>query len=63
MKTFLLINLLAFIVVVLYGSFLFLKAASTRVAYVKIGKKSEFDGKVKERLKDVWTIVFGQTKL
>ena len=63
MQTFFLINLLAFIVVVLYGLFLFLKAASTRVAYMKIGKKSEFDGKVKERLKDVWTIVFGQTKL
>src|SRR5699024_3658092 len=63
MQTFFLINLLAFIVVVLYGLFLFLKAASTRVAYMKIGNKSEFDGKVKERLKDVWTIVFGQTKL
>lgn len=26
-------------------------------------KKSEFDGQIKERLQDVWTIVFGQTKL
>src|SRR5699024_11778986 len=43
--------------------YLFLKAASTRVAYMKIGKKSEFDGKIKERLADVWTIVFGQSKL
>src|SRR5699024_5625535 len=63
MQTFFLINLLAFIVVVLYGLFLFLKAASTRVAYIKVGKKSEFDGKIKERLRDVWMIVFGQTKL
>ena len=63
MSTFLTINLIAFIVVVLYGLFLFLKAVSTRLAYMKLGKKSEFDGKVKERLQDVWTIVFGQSKL
>lgn len=63
MKTFLLINLLAFIVIVLYGLYLFFKAVSTRISYMKMGEKSEFDGQIKERLQDVWTIVFGQTKL
>lgn len=57
------INLFAFIAVTLYGLFLFAKAVSTRVAYIKLGKKTEFDLALKERLKDIWVIVFGQSKL
>ena len=33
------------------------------VAYIKLGKKTEFDLALKERLRDVWVIVFGQSKL
>ena len=63
MNTFLIINLIAFIAVTAYGIFLFAKAVSTRVAYMKLGKKSEFDKAVKDGLRDVLVIVFGQTKL
>ncbi len=63
MDTFLLINLIAFIAVTAYGLFLFAKAVSTRVAYMKLGKKSEFDLALKERMRDIGVIVFGQSKL
>lgn len=63
MDTFLLINLIAFIVVVAYGVFLFAKAVLTRITYMKLGKKTEFDLALKERLRKVWQIVFGQSKL
>ncbi|MFC0299580.1 (Fe-S)-binding protein [Virgibacillus soli] len=63
MKTFLLINLLAFIAVASYGFYLFAKVVATRVAYIRLGQKSEFDGQIKERLKKIVTIVFGQSKL
>ena len=63
MDTFLLINLIAFIAVTVYGIFLFAKAVATRVAYMKLGKETEFDMALKERLRDVWHIVFGQKKL
>ncbi len=63
MDTFLLINWIAFIAVTAYGIFLFAKAVATRIAFIKLGKKSEFDLALKERLRDVWVIVFGQSKL
>src|SRR5690625_752302 len=63
MDTFLMVNLLAFIAVTAYGIFLFAKVVSTRVAYIKLGKKSEFDLALKDRLKDILVIVFGQSKL
>mgnify|MGYP001245876438 CR=1 FL=1 len=63
MNTFLAINLIAFIAVTAYGIFLFAKAVSTRVAFIKLGKKTEYDKAVKESLRDVWVMVFGQTKL
>lgn len=63
MDTFLLINWIAFIAVTAYGIFLFAKAVATRVAFIKLGKKTEFDLALKERLRDVWVIVFGQSKL
>ncbi|HLR75265.1 MAG TPA: (Fe-S)-binding protein [Virgibacillus sp.] len=63
MDTFLIINMIAFTVVTIYGIYLFAKAVATRVAYIKIGKKSDYDVAMKERLHRVWTIVFGQTKL
>lgn len=63
MSTFLAINLIAFIAVTAYGIFLFAKAVSTRITFMKMGKKSEFDKAVKDGLRDVWIMVFGQTKL
>lgn len=63
MKTFLTINLIAFLAVTAYGLFLFAKAVGTRIAFIKLGKKSEFDKAIKDRLHDVWVMVFGQTKL
>src|SRR5690625_7066854 len=62
-NTFLTINLIAFIAITLYGVFLFAKAGATRVAYMRLGKATEFDLALKERLRDVWHIVFGQSKL
>lgn len=63
MDTFLLINLVAFIAVVIYGLYLFARVIATRVAYIKLGKKSEFDGEIKLRLQRIGKIVFGQSKL
>ena len=63
MDTFLLVNLLAFIVIAFYAIYLFVKVIATRVSYIKLGKKSEFDGEIKERLHRIWVIVFGQSKL
>src|SRR5690625_5194569 len=63
MNTLLWINLLAFIIVVFYGLYLFLKAVSTRYAYIKLGKKEEFDLALKERINDIIVIVLGQSKL
>lgn len=63
MDTFLLINLLAFLAVAIYGLYLFVRVVATRIAYIRLGKKSKFDGEIKERLQKVWTMVFGQSKL
>ncbi|WP_099159366.1 heterodisulfide reductase-related iron-sulfur binding cluster [Virgibacillus ndiopensis] len=63
MKTFILINTLLFIAIVIYGLYLFARVIATRVAYINLGKKSEFDGEIKARLKKIGTIVFGQSKL
>jgi len=63
MNTFLWMNILAFIVIAFYAIYLFAKVVATRVSYIKLGKRSEFDGEIKERLHRVWVIVFGQSKL
>src|SRR5699024_916733 len=63
MNIFLIINLIAFIAVVAYGFYLFLKAVMTRVAYMKLGKAAEFDLAVKDGVRDVIVMVFGQVKL
>ncbi|MFD2129997.1 heterodisulfide reductase-related iron-sulfur binding cluster [Pseudogracilibacillus auburnensis] len=63
MNTFLMINLITFIIVTFYGLFLFGKAVATRITYMKLGKKSEFDLALNKRLRDIWFIVFGQSKL
>lgn len=63
MSTFLWINFIAFVAVVIYGVYLFAKVIATRLAYMKLGEKSKFDGEIKERLRKVGMIVFGQSKL
>src|SRR5699024_8059987 len=55
--------LLAFIAVTVYGIYLFARVVATRVSYIKLGKKSEFDRDIKEQIQRVITIVFGQSKL
>lgn len=57
------VNLVAFLLVTAYGLSLFFYLVKTRVEYIKLGKKQEFDNNVKERLNKIWVLVFGQKKL
>ncbi|MFD3446715.1 (Fe-S)-binding protein [Microbacteriaceae bacterium 4G12] len=63
MNSWLLLNWLAFLAVVAYGAYLFIYLIQTRIAYIKLGKKVEFDNRVKERWERVKVNVFGQKKL
>ncbi|WP_047980912.1 (Fe-S)-binding protein [Ornithinibacillus contaminans] len=58
-----LVNTLLFIGITLYAFYLFARVIATRVAYIRLGKKSEFDGDIKERINRIIKIVFGQSKL
>ena len=44
------VNLIAFLLVTAYAVGLFVYLIKTRIAYIKLGKKVEFDNRVKERL-------------
>ncbi|MCR2821342.1 4Fe-4S dicluster domain-containing protein [Lederbergia panacisoli] len=57
------INWLAFLLVTAYAISLFVYVVRTRITYIKLGKKAEFDNNVKVRLSNIWTNVFGQKKL
>lgn len=57
------VNLIAFLLVTAYAVSLFVYLIRTRMAYIKLGKKMEFDNRLKERLEKVWVNVFGQKKL
>lgn len=63
METFLIINMIAFIAITIYALYLFTNLIRTRIAYIKLGKETEFDWAIKDRLKSILTIVFGQSKL
>lgn len=63
MNILLLINLLAFIAITVYALYLFARIIATRVAYLKLGKKSTYDWNLKNQINKVITIVFGQSKL
>lgn len=54
---------MAFLFVTAYAIGLFVYVVKTRIAYIKLGKKVEFDNRVKERLDKIWINVFGQKKL
>lgn len=57
------INLIAFLIVTAYALSLFVYVVKTRLEFIKLGKKVEFDNRVKERLGKIWVNVFGQKKL
>lgn len=57
------LNWIAFLSVTAYGVYLFVYVVKTRIAYIKLGKKAEFDHDVKQRLKSIAVHVFGQKKL
>lgn len=63
MNSMLWINLIAFLIVTAYAVSLFVYVVKTRIEYIKLGKKVEFDSRVKERLQKIWVNVFGQKKL
>ncbi|MBZ5749152.1 (Fe-S)-binding protein [Metabacillus rhizolycopersici] len=63
MNALLWLNLLAFSTVTAYSIHLFVYLIRTRMAYIKLGKKVQFDSEVKERLRKIWVNVFGQKKL
>lgn len=63
MDTLLLLNWLLFLAVTIYGLYLFIRVVLTRISYIKLGKKVEFDGQIKKRLEKIGIYVFGQKKL
>ncbi|MCC9024328.1 heterodisulfide reductase-related iron-sulfur binding cluster [Bacillus nakamurai] len=63
MNAFLTVNALLFLAVTAYAVYLFVYLIRTRVAYIKLGQREEFDKRLKERLQMIWVNVFGQKKL
>ncbi len=57
------VNFLFFIIVTAYAVSLFVYLIRTRIEYIQLGKKVEFDQRLKERLQKIWVNVFGQKKL
>ncbi|MBS4206825.1 4Fe-4S dicluster domain-containing protein [Bacillus sp. FJAT-50079] len=57
------VNWIAFIIVTAYAISLFIYVVKTRIAFIKLGKKAEFDHNLKARLNKIWINVFGQKKL
>jgi Fe-S oxidoreductase len=63
MNGLLILNWVAFILVTVYALSLFLYVVKTRIEYIKLGKKVEFDQRFKERFQKIVVNVFGQKKL
>ncbi|QIW85553.1 heterodisulfide reductase-related iron-sulfur binding cluster [Bacillus velezensis] len=63
MNAFLMVNALLFSTVTAYAVYLFVYLIRTRIAYIKLGQREEFDKRLKERLQKIWVNVFGQKKL
>ena len=57
------INWIAFLIVTAYAISMFVYVVKTRIEFIKLGKKEEFDRDVKARLNKIWVYVFGQKKL
>ncbi|SDL95336.1 (Fe-S)-binding protein [Bacillus sp. OK048] len=58
-----LLNLLAFLAIAGYAFYLFVNVVYTRIVFVKLGKKADFEPNLKERLNAVLINGFGQRKL
>ena len=56
-------NWILFIFVTGYAVYLFASLVVTRIRFIQLGKKVEFDKTMKERLKAVWINAFGHKKL
>ncbi|MEK5039981.1 (Fe-S)-binding protein [Sporosarcina sp. FSL K6-3457] len=63
MSPLLIANWILFLAVTAYGLALFTYLIKTRIQFIKLGRKDEFDNNVKERLQKIWVYVFGQKKL
>ncbi|MCQ6279631.1 (Fe-S)-binding protein [Bacillus sp. EB600] len=63
MKALLLVNIILFMIVTGYAIYLFATLVKTRIQYIKLGKKAEFNRTVKERINALFVNVFGQKKL
>jgi Fe-S oxidoreductase len=57
------LNILLFLFVTGYAIFLFATLVKTRIVYIKLGKKAEFNKTVKDRINAILIYVFGQKKL
>ncbi|WP_235588622.1 hypothetical protein, partial [Sporosarcina koreensis] len=60
MNALLVVNWILFLAVVAYALALFTYLIRTRIQFIKLGRKEEFDNNVSRRLKEVWVNVFGQ---
>lgn len=56
-------NWILFLLVVAYALALFTYLIKTRIQFIKLGRKEEFDNNISERLRKIWIYVFGQKKL
>jgi Fe-S oxidoreductase len=58
-----LLNIILFLAVTGYAIYVFAELVKTRIRYIKLGKKAEFNKTVKERIDALLIYVFGQKKL
>ncbi|KAA0955680.1 (Fe-S)-binding protein [Sporosarcina sp. ANT_H38] len=63
MHPLLIANWILFLAVVAYALALFTYLIKTRIQFIKLGRKEEFDNNISERLRKIWIYVFGQKKL
>lgn len=63
MNVFFMVNVLLFLVVIVYVVYLFVYLIRMRIVYIKFGQREEFDKCLKECLQKIWVNVFGQKKL
>ncbi|MEW4225505.1 (Fe-S)-binding protein [Rossellomorea marisflavi] len=63
MNGLLIVNWIAFVLVTVYAISLFVYVVKTRIEFIKLGKKVEFDQRFKERFQKILVNVFGQKKL
>lgn len=63
MNSLLIVNWLAAIAIIAYAAYLFVYLIRTRITYIRLGKKVEFDRRFKERWDLIKGNVFGQKKL